>query len=234
MDPRKLYTEFGLDERLAAEGCAYCGGVPDTVDHVPSKVLLDDPLPGNLPVVPACLDCNRGFSLDEEYFACFLECVLMGTTEPERLRQKIQRALQHSPKLREQIAASGHIDLDGRMVWMPDIHRVEKVVLKLARGHAFYELGSAQLGTPHSIQCIPFLTMSANARDNFERAGTGELRGWPEIGSRAFLRAVGVPPYDDQHGPWIEVQEGRYRYTVDEGVVQIVLAEYLACAVEWV
>lgn len=233
MDPRKLCTEFGLDERLAAEGCAYCGGVPDTVDHVPSKVLLDDPLPSNLPVVPACMNCNRGFSLDEEYFACFLECVMMGTTEPDRLRQKIQRALRHSPRLREQIATSDHTDSSGRMVWTPDTRRVEKVVLKLARGHALYELSSAQLETPQSIQCIPLLAMSVDDRENFERAGTGELRGWPEIGSRAFLRAVGVPPYADQHGPWIEVQAGRYRYTVDEGVVQIVLAEYLACSVEW-
>lgn len=37
MDPRKLF----VDERLL-EMCAYCGGQPDTRDHVPSRVLLDD------------------------------------------------------------------------------------------------------------------------------------------------------------------------------------------------
>jgi len=125
------------------------------VGHVPSKVLLEDPLPDNLPVVPACTDCNRGFSLDEEYFACFLECVLVGIADLERLRPKVQRALRHSKKLAARIADSGHVDLSGQMVWTPEIPRVENVLLKLARGHALYELSTYQLETPHSIQYIP-------------------------------------------------------------------------------
>ncbi len=233
MDPRKRHTEFGLDERLAAQGCAYCGLTPDTVDHVPSKILLDDPLPDNLPVVPACSECNRSFSLDEEYFACFLDCVLLGTVDLKRLRPKVQRALRHSTKLAEQIASSAHTDPNGGMVWTPDVRRVENVVLKLARGHAFYERCSPQLEMPESLWYIPFPSMSDDDRENFECAGSGGLRGWPEIGSRAFLRAVGVSPYAEQCSPWIQIQAGRYRYAVDEGTVQLVLAEYLACYVEW-
>ena len=141
--------------------------------------------------------------------------------------------MRHSTKLAKQIAASSHIDPNGRIVWTPDIRRVERIVLKLARGHALYELNSAQRETPQSIQCIPFLAMSVEDRENFECAGAGDLRGWPEIGSRAFLRTAGVPPYNNQRGPWTEIQAGRYRYAVDEGIVQIVLAEYLACSVEW-
>ena len=75
MDPRKLF----VDERLIGS-CVYCGGAPDSRDHVPSKVLLDDPLPPDLPVVEACSTCNGNFSLDEEYLACFLECVFSGST----------------------------------------------------------------------------------------------------------------------------------------------------------
>ena len=65
--------------------CTYCGGEPETRDHVPSKILLDKPFPENLPVVPSCDKCNHDFSKDEEYFACLIECTLRGTTEPEKL-----------------------------------------------------------------------------------------------------------------------------------------------------
>jgi len=54
--------------------CIHCGGVDETRDHVPSRILLDEPYPTNLPVVAACQRCNLGCSLDEEYVACLLEC----------------------------------------------------------------------------------------------------------------------------------------------------------------
>jgi len=233
MDPRKLYTEYGLDERLSGVGCAYCGGPPDTVDHVPSKILLDDPLPDNLPVVPACTSCNGGFSRDEEYMACFLECVLTGTTELERLRRtKVQKALRHSPKLAKRIQASGRVDSGGTLVWDPDIQRVERVVLKLARGHALYELGSPYLEAPETVSYIPLIAMNAADREQFESGP--KLWGWPEIGSRAFLRAAGVEPYAGRADNWVSVQDGRYRYAVEDGDwVRIVLSEYLACTVAW-
>ena len=232
MDPQKLYTEFGLDERLGHE-CAYCGLVADTADHVPSRVLLDDPLPADLPVVPACAKCNRGFSKDEEYVACFLECVLAGVVEPDRLRPKISAALRHSSRLAAQIASSARADAASRLLWTPDLPRVANVVVKLARGHAMYEGSSSHIDPPRSVTFTPFLSMTIDERDDFERAGAGELCGWPELGSRAFLRAAGLHPSSDQVGPWVQVQAERYRYSVDEGSVRIVLSEYLACRVEW-
>lgn len=80
--------------------CVYCGGKPETRDHVPSKIILDKPFPENLPVVPACNKCNQDFSKDEEYFACLIECVLRGTTEPVKLkREKIKDILVRKPQL---------------------------------------------------------------------------------------------------------------------------------------
>jgi hypothetical protein len=64
----KQITPFS-DLRLDAQ-CAYCGSFPESRDHVPSKILLDEPFPYNLPVVPSCNNCNNGFSKDETYFAC--------------------------------------------------------------------------------------------------------------------------------------------------------------------
>src|SRR5260221_10101484 len=49
--------------------CAYCGGEERklTDDHVPPKLVLEEPFPDNLITVPACAACNRGFQRDDEY-----------------------------------------------------------------------------------------------------------------------------------------------------------------------
>ena len=65
------------DDRLLA-GCVYCSGSTETRDHIPSRVLLDEPYPENLLVIPACGSCNESFSLDEEYVACLVECARTG------------------------------------------------------------------------------------------------------------------------------------------------------------
>ncbi|HEY7769949.1 MAG TPA: hypothetical protein VIB55_17395, partial [Longimicrobium sp.] len=83
MDPRKLF----LDERHSLY-CAYCGDVPSTADHVPSKVLLDQPFPENLPVVRCCITCNNRFSRDEPYVACLIECVISGSVDIDRVRRE--------------------------------------------------------------------------------------------------------------------------------------------------
>jgi len=232
MDPRHL----NIDKRLTGI-CVYCGNRADTRDHVPSRVLLDEPMPANVPVVDSCESCNEGFSLDEEYVACFLECVLRGSTDPEQLkREKVRRILTDKPPLRARIESNRRGCEDGTTVWIPEEARVRNVVLKLGRGHAAFELTLPQLEEPSNVNAIPLSLMSKPQLDIFERAGTGEMRGWPEIGSRGFLRACGAPPYEKQAGPWVVVQDGTYRYSVDQhgGVlVRMVLWEYLAAEVGW-
>jgi len=232
MDPRHLF----LDPRLVG-GCAYCGRKPNTRDHVPSKALLDDPMPDNLPVVPACKRCNQKFSLDEEYVACLLECVLCGSVNTEELqREKVKKTLSKKPGLASMLYDSRRTTADGPTVWVPDEDRVRNVVLKLGRGHAAYELSSPQLDEPIEARWKPLVCMSLAELHEFERAGAGEPRGWPEIGNRAFLRACGAEPHTDPSSPWVQVQESRYRYSIDQFrgvVVRMVLAEYLACEVEW-
>lgn len=83
VDPRQLF----FDQRNAGF-CVHCGGDDSTSDHVPSKVLLDEPYPDNLPLVPACQTCNNGFSDDESYLACLIECAISGSTDPERVRRE--------------------------------------------------------------------------------------------------------------------------------------------------
>lgn len=166
-----------IDKRLLGV-CVFCGGLPDTRDHVPSKVFLDEPLPDNLPIVEACAICNQGFSLDEEYLACFLEVVIHGCVEPDKLtREKIKRSLAINQRLVARLESSLRIDDNGQKVWMPEIDRVTNVILKLARGHANYELGLPQFDKPTFISFKPFLSMSEEEMENFENAGEGEIRG---------------------------------------------------------
>ena len=87
--------------------CVYCGGSEETRDHLPSRILLEKPYPDNLPAVPACQACNGGFSLDEEYLACVLECVLARSAHAQDFeRPQVARVLERKPFLAAMIPAS--------------------------------------------------------------------------------------------------------------------------------
>lgn len=225
MDPRKL---IGQDERLVGI-CAYCGGSPDTRDHVPSRVLLDEPFPANLPVVGACFACNNSFSRDELYVACLIECIIAGTTDPRKIgRDKIARKLDADPSLATTIARCRH---EGDPpVWEPDVARVHNVMIKLTQGHAAWELTLPAMGKPSRMSVVPLPCMTDSQRAAFEMPPSADL--WPELGSRTFHRVI----EGRQEVSWQEVQAGRYRYCVDQAVglkVRLVLSEYLACMAFW-
>lgn len=233
------------DDRLLV-GCIYCGGKPETRDHVPSKSLLDQPLPENLPVVGACWSCNRSFSSDEEYFACLIECVISGSTELSAIkRSSIVKTLEHSPALRARIEAAKSI-VNGRLQFNIEPDRIRNVVVKLARGHAAYELSQACCENPTTIWWKPLEQLSREELEEFESPETVESIA--EIGSRGMQRFLVAQftlsgPDGQQHvagmlfNDWIDVQQGRYRYHAsdfgDEIRIKLVVSEYLACQVTW-
>jgi hypothetical protein len=231
MDPRKLF----FDERNAAL-CVFCGDPPATREHVVLRVLLDDPLPDDLPLVGSCQRCNNGFSKDEEYLACLVECVICGSAESDAVtRPKVRAGLLHSPALAARIAACRADDASGMTIWKPDEGRVRNVIIKLARGHVAHQHSVPQLDDATDVMVTPMMTMTAEERDNFE--AVPQSLGWPEIGSRAFVNLIvaGDRTYDLESG-WNILQAGRYRYLVAEPgeiVVRIVLSEYLAAEVVW-
>lgn len=109
MDPRHLF----IDERHTSM-CVYCGSRPDTRDHIPSKVLLDEPYPPELLDVGACQRCNASFSLDEQYLTCFLDCVICGNAEASDVhRPNVKRILEDNPALRCRIEGTRKRD-EGR------------------------------------------------------------------------------------------------------------------------
>lgn len=229
MDPRKLFA----DERHRGL-CIFCGGDPETRDHVPSRVLLDEPFPPNLPVAECCRECNNSFSVDEQYLACFLDCVITGTVgETNARRPKVDRILSENPTLKARIAAAEAIGEQGEKLWVPEQERIERVLIKLARGHLAYELCLPRLESPLCVQCAPIQSLDEAGATTFLSAQPTPF--WPEIGSRSFIRACYRFP-GPRADEWCVVQEGRYQYLVsqaDGDFVRILISDYLACEVRW-
>lgn len=233
------------DSRLLGR-CIYCGKREETRDHVPSRILLDAPFPTNLPVVWACYACNNGFSRDEEYFACLIECARVGSTDPGSIqREQVARILQRRPALRARIEAAKSI-IDGEVVFTAEEARVENVIRKLAKGHAAFELSLAFPREPSSLIWWPMSFMTEEQREAFNACHFTHLFG--EVGSRGMQRllvtqvvlkspAGQLSSLDLIVNDWIDVQEGRYRYhAIDDsgGVkIKIVLSEFIACEVFW-
>ena len=228
--------------------CIHCGSglrpEDSNRDHVPTRGLLNPPYPENLPVVEVCRQCNIGFSSDEEYLIAFLGSVLSGSTTPDPIWFPVASGiLTHSPRLRGRINRSQRIQLTlwdhSDLLWEPELDRVERVIVKNARGHVLYELGEPMLERPSHVSVCPIQAMTARQVDQFENVPSGS--GWPEVGSRMMQRAFIVHrPGDSQEvyfDSWQDVQDGVYRYAVaqesDGILVRMVLREYLAAEVLW-
>lgn len=225
-----------VDERNKT-WCIHCGisiyELKVSRDHVPSKVFLSIPYSSNLPVVPICKQCNESFALDEEYVAVFLSCVVSGTTEPDGQKNiKYGKALTKHPKLRIRIQKSRKKRRDAELIqWEPEIERVERVVIKNARGHAFYECGEPVLAKPTRVEISPLEIMNKSHRNSFEIIDLGGLL--PEVGSRMMTRVLCG---NDLRNGWVNVQEGIYRYCVAQQngiLVRSIIFDYLATEVFW-
>lgn len=233
------------DDRLIV-GCIYCGAHGETREHVPSRVFLDAPLPENLPIVGACRTCNNGFSLDEEYLACLVESVIAGSTEPEKInRPSVANILRRSPALRARIETAKR-SVSGQTKFDVEPDRIKNVVVKLARGHAAFELAQPCRGQPASVWWQPLALMDDDQRGEFESSQITEVFG--EIGSRGMQRMlVAQVTLRSENGEtknldllindWVDVQDGRYRYhAIEDGEqirIKLVISEYLACEIVW-
>ena len=142
---------------------------------------------------------------------------------PALLRDKpaLQKRIDQSRWVRERV-----------MEWAPEIKRVERVILKNARGHAFFELGLPFLDQPSYVGFSPISQLSTELRAGFEKIPSPNL--WPEVGSRMMQLAACDPFHSIR---WNEVQPGVYRYAVSqlgkETIVKLVAYEYLAAEVGW-
>ena len=233
------------DSRLLS-GCIYCGGHAETRDHVPSRCLLERPYPENLPVVASCARCNQGFSKDEEYLVCLIESALCGSPDPDKIRRPtVANILRNSPTLRARLE-SAKSESDGHIRFATESERIMNIMLKLARGHAAFELSQPCRSEPDHFWCGLMSALSDDQNDAFNEPHVQNLFG--EVGSRglqrAFVTQVTLQSASGERSvlpllinDWVDVQENLYRYlAIDDAggiVIRIVVAEYLGCEVAW-
>lgn len=231
-----------FDERNKA-WCVHCGGTLANLktnrDHVPTKSFLSKPWPSELPVITICADCNTSFSRDEQYAFSFLSSVISGTTDPKKqISASASRAMIKSPALRSLIERSKReYQTEGgqtNRTWSPDIPRINRVIIKNARGHAFFEFGEPMMSEPDIVWACPLAFLTSDQRKDFEGGMSDSvLAGWPEVGSRMMTRLM---TGQDLNGDWVVVQDNVYRYAVSQNGgtrVRSVLFGYLATEVLW-
>ena len=228
-----------VDERNKS-WCIHCGSwlskTDTNRDHVPTKGLLLKPHPENLPVVRVCENCNSGFSRDEEYVIAFLNSVVSGSTDPESQATPTAKSiLGRSSKLRSRIEKAKTVTrtLFGEedTSWEPEWDRINRIILKNARGHAYFEMGEPMLQEPTHVISAPLQSLSPEKVADFETCYAAPV--WPEVGSRMMTRVL---TGQDLVDGWVVVQEGAYRYVVEQvGIMRVktVLWEYLATEVYW-
>jgi len=213
------------------------GNVESNLDHVPSKSILDRPFPNDLPTVRICKSCNTSFSNDEEYFIAFLGSVLAGSADPDQqVVARSEKILGSNYRLQDEIESQLQIvkDADGndQITFVPDMAKIQNVVVKNARGHVLFEHGQPAEGEPARVAIQPIPTLSPDMLSNFETIDYGA--GWPEVGSRLMQRLVSGE--DMRSDGWVVVQPNVYRFAVtDQGqfIVRTVIREYLATEVAW-
>lgn len=245
------------DDRQKA-WCIHCGTVIADIesnrDHVPTKSLLTKTLRDRganydrgagdeldyLPQVIVCRRCNSSFSPDENYLLCVLHAVMAGSLYPDPVKNPeaatVLRSNRHVVRSLKRASDEQLLlfeDLKPFTLY-PDTDKVQRVIVKNARGHAYHEIAEPLLQAPDHVAFVPLEQLSPEQRDAFETVGTGaELSVWPEVGSRMTVQL-----FDEEAmvGGWITVEPGRYRYSIDwtEAVtVKTVIWEYLATETRW-
>jgi hypothetical protein len=222
--------------------CPYCGvllgSTNKTVDHIPSKTLLNRPFPANLAAIPCCLDCNRGFSSDEEYFAVLLECVKHETFDKRKLtRESVLKTVTHTPAILETIKNSVVYDSPTHFTIASDDRRVKAVLLKLVKAHLCFENSHYLINDNELLLSFSTLdSMSETDCSHFAEPFKSSLL--PEVGSRASNNVMIIQDENARMigccSPWIEYQKETYSFCVAPtgDRVKILLHEFLCVSAE--
>lgn len=91
-----------MSKKLKIKKCVYCGEEKETTrDHVISRNLFHQYNLKKPIIVFSCAECNKGFSLDEEYFRIFVcSLALEHSRHASALFfSKIKRSIQRRPKI---------------------------------------------------------------------------------------------------------------------------------------
>lgn len=228
------YTSW---EKSKGNGCIYCGKPATTREHVPSKAFLVEPYPENLSTIPACFECNNGYSEDEKYVTCFLDVLKSHIYLDYALQKETESRLSKDEKLKSILNEQIRIE-DGKVFIRPDNQRIQRILLKLAKGHAGFELDYVNFDNTETQIWYEFI-FNISENDLYEFNSIPTYQVYPEVGSRGMYIIQNIVTGDAQiFANWMDVQDGQYRYQVsynDNGCisVKIVILELLYCEVNF-
>jgi len=231
------YTSW---EKSIGNGCIYCGKPATTREHVPSKAFLYEPFPENLPTMPACFDCNNGYSNDEKYVACFLDVLKNRIYYDYACQESTAQRLEKDSALKNLLDESIRTS-NGKVFFEVDENRLCRILLKLARGHAGFEFDYVNFDDAEIKIWYDFLfNIPEDVLLEFNRIPESQL--FPEVGSRSCTTPFIVQNVKTGEARtfmfWNDVQEHQYRYQVslnDSGgiCVKIIIFEFLYCRIDF-
>ena len=229
-DRIKPYVEWSKNK---GKLCAYCYEPANTRDHIPSKVFLDDNLPDFNSTIPACEECNKGFSKDEEYVACSIDYLKSCIWSGHVLKDKTIRSFERSILLEKLVKNQFYLNEDGSIITISTEgdERFKKIMIKLAVGHARHDHDyMGPYDGPHDVDYSIFNDESDyNDFDFYQKMDI-----CPEIGSRGYVFAVDIKTGQTYH-TWTNVQSGNYTYHIhdekDKKVVTIIIGKFFLCSV---
>ena len=235
----KPHVEYS---RKGIHYCIYCGAVANTREHIPSKAFLQKPLPSDLPVLPACQRCNNGFSSDELYTKTYIECLKEVNNNNYGIIEMDSKDRKEVKEAKKSIKRA----LDEKTIGYDE--RIGRVLLKLAIGHAVYELSEGYYsfkwsGVPLYVKYLIRSTVSEEAWNDQEYAEVINDEILPDIGSRVFrnIYVVQLPlkKLETKKSQnlnlvmmdWTDIQDGIYRYIAyfkgNKLIVKMIIMDYI-------
>lgn len=225
--------------------CVYCGDKADTREHCPSKTFLKKPYPTDLPTVPACKECNNGFSGDERYASNVIKFLEEYYKESNIYVFKIDET-----DLKEVKEAKESARLFVEHSFFDD--RLANVFRKLAICHAAYEVSAGYYGDEWSgkQERISYIIKPLMQEGDWEKLEYAEVLNnefFPEVGARTFrnIYVVETTMRNEEIEKevvvpicmvnWVEIQEGFYKYQVyiknNKIWVKMIFRDFLYCEV---
>lgn len=248
-ESKRCHVEFSRKDKTF---CIYCGNEANTREHAPSKVFLRKPFPDNLPVLPACKNCNNAFSDYELYSEVYLDSLkyLSGYSENLSIDNN-ERIFKSTAFYDAQCDLKKYIDTGGIIC----NEKLQKILIKLSICHAVYELCE---GYSTDGKAIELKEISVNFRLNLNEKEIEKFlmpidisnKTFPELGSRIFENIRVVEPVltplkggEDKKLQlvilfWTEIQEGEYEYIAwiedNEITVKIAIHDFLFAQTKFV
>ncbi len=230
-------------ERKTYMECIFCGVESNTREHAPSKVFISEPLPTDLPTVPSCRKCNNSYASDELYTAVLIKLLRKRYDNYELTAVDLKRL-----NTKEGQDAFQFIENYGDKLGYIDNKRLERVLIKLARSHAVYELFTCyeynSSDPKYDINLFydykPF--MEESIKEEIDSIVLMNDKILPEMGANLYQRiycAEPISPSLNNNGKdsiisfllWNEINDGEYRYTsyIEDGkyVVKIVIQDFV-------